>query len=272
MNQPSDTTEALTVPGDAVFAQAKENIESGRVLLLTVSGWLASGKDTVAPAVLDRLGYTNAVHLSYADALRTEVDGIIDDLREWFFAARSGSLTQRHRMRLAGRIADKYDIPVQQAFDYYCTQLLDQVRMNLRVHSRSRTRVVRRALQAHGTEVRRTQNEDYWVNRAMASAIRELAAGNSVFFTDGRFPNEMQAPRALGGTAVRLDITRETQMARLLARDGIGRPSDDVLFHTSEIALNDYAFDVRVDNNGTLEQALTQVLARLGDRAYKAVA
>ena len=241
--------------------RAAVNLTGGRAMILAVSGKLASGKDTIAPLVLDALGVQDYEQQSFANALKGELDQIIAITREWFDEQCRPSLTPRLRDELAARIGDRLDLPASQAREYFAGALADQAINNRWLHSRCRTKVVRRALQALGTEVRRAQDENYWVKRALAEAFKSLAIGRTVYFTDCRFPNEVAAPKGAGAFVVRLDVSSEVQRARLLARDGL-IADESALTHVSETALDDCTdFDVRVSNHGERAETVAAVVA-----------
>lgn len=107
---------------------------------------------------------------------------------------------------------------------------------------------VRRTLQRIGTEAgRKVLGESVWVNLAMRKAS---AAGENVVITDCRYPNEAEAIRAAGGIIVRVD-----------------RPGTDLTdAHPSEVAMDDWPFDARVINNGTI-QGLHDCADRILDHA-----
>jgi hypothetical protein len=136
-----------------------------------------------------------------------------------------------------------------------------QVRADETLTGYGRTTEIRTALQYWGTEVRRAQDELYWVKKAIAGATKASAAGKSVVFTDLRYPNEEEACRKAGFFTVRLDISSETQAQRLWDRDGI-TPDPATMAHPSENALDDHpGFTLRFDNNGSLADAVKAVAA-----------
>lgn len=85
-------------------------------------------------------------------------------------------------------------------------------------------------LQVLGTELMRRFDENYWVKKAVAKAERLIAEGKIPICTDARFPNEIDALKAAGFYAVRLNVSEDVQRAR-------GR---EPTYHASEIALDDY--------------------------------
>lgn len=248
---------------DADASAAAANMAAGSALLLVISGKLASGKDTVAPAVMDAVGAFNREHHYYSRALKDELDQIIALIRTWHDQQRPAAMTGRLRGVLAEHIGREMHMPARQALEFFAGSLTNQVLAVRTVHARSRTSVIRRALQVLGTDVRRAQDEDYWVKKTVQAAWSTLAAGTSVYFTDVRFPNEVRGPSAMGAFAVRLDVSEATQRERLASRDGLV-PDAAALTHVSETAMDDYdAFDLRVDNNGSLERAVELIVATL---------
>lgn len=98
----------------------------------------------------------------------------------------------------------------------------------------------RELLQRLGTEVGRRQfGENFWVDLTLKS----MKPDGSYVVTDSRFPNELDAAKAHGGVTVVID------------RPGFG-PAND---HISERAWNDYDFDVRITNDGTLSDLADDV-------------
>ena len=103
---------------------------------------------------------------------------------------------------------------------------------------------IRQLLQRLGTDAgRRILGENVWVEAALA-AHEPL---DRIVVTDCRFPNEADAIRARGGVVVRLD-----------------RPGcEPVNGHVSETALDGYAFDQVLVNDGTVTDLHLAVLGLL---------
>jgi hypothetical protein len=247
-----ELAEFLTLTPE-VITQAHQNVKNGTAAFLVVSGKLASGKDTVAPALLETVGYPLRTHLYYAQALKDEVNQIIDDIHAVFALT---PVNDESRAAFAERISELYNLPAFAA-DLYSTALVDEVMTVEGLTARSRTEVMRTVLQQHGTNVRRAQDEHYWVKISLRPAITALADGSSVFYTDARFPNEIDWAHACGAFSLRLDVSREVQLDRLSSRDGLAMPSLETLEHDSETALDDYAnFSCRLNNDGSLSETL----------------
>lgn len=236
--------------------QAFEKLSKGEVLLLGVSGRMASGKDTVGPRIVASLGYAeNAFHEFFAKALKEEINQVIVAIRE--NATKEEAIEQ---ISSTMKVLEQY---AREAVN----MLWDDVKSRVITSAYDRTTAVRAALQYWGTEFRRKQDDDYWVKRTMQAMVAHLASGRSVFVTDARFENEVDAIRRAGGFTVRLKVSRPVQIARLKGRDGID-PSEDALNHLSESALDEYEevekFSVIVDTDPLdAEQVLEQALVAI---------
>lgn len=96
-------------------------------------------------------------------------------------------------------------------------------------------------LQLLGTEAgRRIIHPDIWVNATMTN----FDAFANRIITDCRFPNEADAIKDRGGINIRVN--------RLSNKESVD-------LHESEIALDNYAFDYVVDNNGTIEELIEKI-------------
>jgi dephospho-CoA kinase len=217
---------------------------------LVVSGRLASGKDTVAEAAMSALGCSDAVRVSFATALRREVDEIIDALRSTP-AAHAAAVTAQ-----VSGVTVEAATPVAEL-------LVQALAQDPAIHSYVRTREIRLALQHWGTNVRRASDDEYWVKQAMLDVVKHLAEGHSVYVTDARFINEVTAARSLGFVAVRLEVDLPIRAARLYARDGLEiDPASEN--HPSEMELENYqGFDLWVDNSGPLDESVHQVVSHI---------
>jgi len=104
---------------------------------------------------------------------------------------------------------------------------------------------LRTLIQRTGTEAGRGKiHENVWVD----VTSRNAAAYDKVVFFDVRFRNEAEAVKSFGGEIWRID------------RPGI-EPANN---HASEMEMNDYPFDLRLQNDSTLEELMNQVEYFLG--------
>lgn len=262
------------ISDELTLARAKANLESGEVIFALFSGKMASGKDSVASATMKALGRENADHLSYAAALKDELNAIMGtirnskarrDARHLQGAVRPlvrRKLTRLHFAALVAQVCEMHDLKPFQA-QVIIRAVLPELRRDPSLNAYSRTPGIRRALQYLGTDVRRAVDTDYWAKKALCVAVEALAAGRDVYCTDARFPNEVSLAALVGARTVRLDIPAELQEQRLFARDGI-KPSEEALNHESETALDDYdSFDLRMDNTGAFEVTVEIVVQAL---------
>lgn len=110
-------------------------------------------------------------------------------------------------------------------------------------------REIRSLLQWWGTELRRSQDEDYWVNKAAETidgVWREFPNGALVVVTDVRFDNEAEMVRDLGGIVLEVIAPEETRRKRL---GGHLPPA-----HASEVI--DFDVDGKVKNGRTFSLPL----------------
>lgn len=264
---------------DVTAAAAAQVVAAGKLPLLSISGRLASGKDSVALAVYERLAADGVVnmeqveHLSFAKPLKQEMNRLLVIARAAPSAADAVievaaalSMPAPHVFALidfvsngaltapAWKVAHK--VAPKVAWRHTLARFAGQ-------DAYSRTPGMRRALQFLGTEVRRSADDLYWVKKAQAAAIEAVGAGKACFFTDCRFPNEVEGMQVIGIPVLRLVISPETQIARLAGRDGLA-PDPAALSHASEVALDDFdAFDWFVDNEQPFDEVVAEVVATI---------
>lgn len=262
------TTITNFLPGidPTVVAEAVANLRSGKATLIAMSGWQGSGKDTIAPALLEEWGFAGVTQMSFATALRSELNEIITVIRRAVPAGTSTLRDVTSRSEVAQAIATNCRMTVQEADRYFSGEFATEVLNDAAVTPATRSIAVRGALQALGTEVRRARDVNYWARPPLYAALPLLAQGKSVYFSDARFSNEADGIRLAGGMVLRLDVTPEVQAERIWARDRI-RIDPASRTHASEVALDDYvAFDARVSNDGTVEDTLAALLGQLPPR------
>lgn len=104
---------------------------------------------------------------------------------------------------------------------------------------------VRVLLQRLGTEVGREMfGDDFWVNHAIDS----IPDGAKAVIADVRYPNEADRIRQLGGKVIRVE------------RPFVYAANE----HPSETALNDYDFDLVINNDGSIEALHAKVDSIIG--------
>ena len=100
----------------------------------------------------------------------------------------------------------------------------------------------RKILQLLGTEAgREIIHPNIWVN----SLFADYTTDSNWVITDVRFPNEAQAIKDRGGIVIRIERP--------------GGESHCGGAHASETALDDYDFDIVINNDGTIEELIDKV-------------
>lgn len=187
--------------------------------VIGLSGKIGSGKSTLAGLILELL--PNTERLAFADPVKEEASAIYGFPLEWAYSAARKSWV--FELSKAGKALMGCE-----------------------------TSTVRRALQYHGTDLRRAQDPDYWI-KAVKDKIQRLAEAGTVgavIVDDVRFPGEADLIRNFpGGELYRLQPYP-------------GWTPGPFAGHISETALDDY--------NGfhlTLSPQLGQDALRLAARA-----
>lgn len=208
--------------------------------LYSISGAMASGKDTLAKALGDEIG--NVTYVAFAGALKDEIDQIFDYFR-------SGYNIKNLAQELG--VSEK---ELQGLYDMY-----NEFGPWIHVHSGLRNETMRRILQYWGTQIRRSQDPDYWIKKTL-KAIEELQShGSNVIVTDARFMNEIEAITNHGGKTICLDIPVAIRRKRLMSRDGF-EPSMETLTDTSESQFLAYENFDYVFKSGSVAEMLKEIL------------
>lgn len=185
------------------------------MMLIGLSGYAGSGKDLFVSLARE---ITWCTQLAFADALRREVEGA--------FGVSMETLLDR---QLKGR-------PSPALRPEFCTDLAFAEILRARGQEEYSPREI---MQLWGTEYRRAQKPNYWLERAAeAVEVREFIGYPVCFITDTRFPNEAGWIESRGGQVWRID------------RPGV----EPVNGHSSERALDDWKFALRIRNDGSIEQ------------------
>ncbi len=181
-------------------------------MVIGLTGHFHAGKDEVARRLVARYGFRRH---GFSDALKGEVR---DRLGRTLVAY---VLERAHLMRV--------DPPAD---------MEAEIRRLLYIQ---RTPVTRALLQEWGTELRRAEDEDYWV-KALWATVDSIEDVPKIVIADTRFPNEVDSVRSRGG---------------LLAR--VVRPGFSGNDHASEHYIDGLSVDHEFRNDGTLEELWARV-------------
>lgn len=221
------------------FAEMRSNYHS---VIVGLSGGICSGKDYMADTIKELIP-KKCVKLSYGDPLKDEIfDMCLRALRQ---VEEFGLENLCHSVFLSGVALNEGCSP-DQVKTLYSLMEDDIVRGEDSVSRslyRSKNENTRRALQFWGTEVRRAEDEDYWVKIVEKQLLHAVKQNLDVVVSDVRFPNEGDLVKKYGGVVVLLDAPDDLRLQRMRSRDDEKIP-DTVFSHVSETSMSDYAFDL----------------------------
>lgn len=222
--------------------------------IIGVSGKIGSGKNYLAQQIknlLEAQGYTTE-ESSFAAFLKAELDTIIDSAK-YSMANGQGYYSSISSL---SEVLDMAEPDVKQLMEIIEYDVKNVKELN--AHSRSGS--IRVALQILGTEIRRKQNENYWVD----AFHTHLPEADFVLVTDVRFPNEADSIKDRSGIVIRLEVPEEVINDRVQSRDGL-QYSEEVKQHPSEVSLDDYKrFDMFVGPDFDIEQVVKNILNKRG--------
>ena len=204
--------------------------------IISISGRIGSGKDTVADHLCSNYSFTR---ISFADTLKDAISAIFGWDRE-----------------LLSGVSKESRIWREQVDDWWAKRL-DLPNLTPRW-----------ILQYWGTEVcRKGFHNDIWV-ASLENRLRKIQ--QSVVITDCRFPNEIQAVKNNNGLALRIE--RGTIPDWYNAAADYNRGPDGNIgwalgestlrrlnIHPSEYASVGLKYDYVIDNNGTIQELHTRV-------------
>lgn len=211
---------------------AMNKIKDGSAILYAMSGKMGAGKDTIGDKIFDTLkqkGFNKIEKVSYSTPMRKEMQGIVD----FYWETKSLDNT-----------AEKFNAKSEE-IDKFLELLNGQ-------NVYERTPESRLAIQFWGTDVRRKQSQDYWVNKLVELTVNYLSNGVSVFVSDVRYEDEADSIIDLGGKVIRLETPENIRIERITARDNL-LPTHEQLNHRSEISLDDYSFEKIFDGCDDIE-------------------
>lgn len=192
--------------------------------LIGFSGKMGSGKTTAALHAVETFGGTK---IAFADALKEEVEA--------FLVSAAAPYERRH---IWGTVDDKAEECVIKIVDWVQTDYRPRRVFNPHitvVRGDSVSITYRQLMQLWGTEYRRAENPNYWLDKTREK-IKTL--DGLVLVDDVRYRNEADMIREMGGEVVRVE------------RPGL--PESD---HISETALDDYGgFSYHIGNDRTIEE------------------
>lgn len=198
-------------------------------MIITVSGWIGSGKDTVAGYLQTKYGFQTA---SFAASLKDAISNIFGWDRELL----EGRTVESRRWR-------------------ECVDVWWAERLNI-PHLTPRW-----ILQHWGTEVcRQGFHDDIWI-ASLENKLRKK--DTDVVISDARFPNELTVVKHLGGKSLRVvrGPNPDWYPLALQANSGdvLAQHQLEQQIHASEWSWIGHNFDHVLDNNSSLPELYRQI-------------
>lgn len=198
-------------------------------MIVTISGFIGSGKDTVSQYLQDRYSFQQ---VSFAGALKDAVAAVFGWDREMLEGRTSESRAWREQV------------------DSWWAKRLDMPHLTPRW-----------ILQYWGTEVcRQGFHDDIWI-ASLENRLR--SADDNIVISDARFPNELATVKRLGGISLRVVRGADPEWYNLALQANNGdrqsRHILDKLVHSSEWSWIGYNFDRVIDNNRSIGDLYYQV-------------
>lgn len=214
-------------------------------MILSITGFIGSGKDTFANYLVSEYGYTR---LSFASTLKDAVSSIFG----WDRTMLEG-LTKEAREE-------------REKIDTWWEHRLNMPGLTPRW-----------VLQYFGTEVcKKAFHEDIW-NASLERSISNIKNAHSkIIISDARYPNELNMIKRNGGKCIRIKRGIDPTWYNAAVKFNRMTPEDRELLsrvpellidanpislgiHTSEWAWVDYPFDKTLDNSDTLESLYPKI-------------
>ena len=200
-------------------------------MIISISGFIGSGKDTVADYLVANYGFKRE---SFARSLKDAVSVIFNWPRDMLEGLTPESRAWREQ-------PDTW--------------------WSLRLGMHITPRMV---LQQWGTEVIRAGfHDDMWV-ASLENRLRNST--DNIVITDCRFPNEIEALRNAGAKIIRVKRGAEPEWYDLALENKEFMPAAWPEVHASEYSWVDTSFDTVIDNNSTLEELYAQVRGLVQDQ------
>jgi hypothetical protein len=215
-------------------------------MFISFRGEIGSGKTTAASHLCLKHDF---YRVSFADPLK---DQVFDFLWESSTGSSQDLIWTRFRVQTGER--GMFPSPF---YDFLGTELVEIDHNQKLQWVNERKAKLRPLLQWWGTEYRRAENENYWVDKAEAYMRKLLTEGKSICMDDARFDNEFELIAALGGKQIFIDCPMAEQ--RAIERSGGGAVG--IKGHASEALLdpNDPRNDGIVMNDTSFDEFLHKI-------------
>lgn len=217
--------------------------------VIALSGKMGSGKDTIAniiDEILREYG-KKTQKIAFADELKNEVDSIINSIQN--------------------KNTNEFLISLSPEDLSYIKSLVNNLEKGYSFKTHKKNEYSRKLLQFWGTDIRRKQNNNYWIEK-LNDKIKEASSNNMIsIVTDVRFPNEAKSIK--NGVLFYINVSDEVRLKRLIKRDNV-LPNSDCFKHKSEPEIKDFEdIDLIINNNETInENFKTTLTVLLKERSF----
>lgn len=223
---------------------------------IAISGKMGFGKDYYAYHIKKTNPKLKFQDVSFAYALKSEVHDFIMDYRDFVYEYVEAHKPKDYK-EIKRRLSSRYNIEYNHV-DYIISiyeVMTDREKAYFDPHT-LRTNKMREILQYYGTNIRRAQYPNYWVDKTYDVICKVNQEGKIAIVTDARFENEIDMlNNKLNSLTIKLNLDLKSQQLRLKDRDGI-KYSVVELQHVSETSLDGYYdFDLILSSYSELRDA-----------------
>lgn len=193
--------------------------------LIAITGKAGSGKDYLYDRIVETFPQYEFENLKFTDILKGDIE---DTLTTDLFA--------------------RVNVPDGEGNCYY--PLPTPLRLPI-LYDKPYSPEIRALLQWWGTDLRRSQDEDYWVNLMRQCIDNTRETGKIPVITDLRFVNEANIVIGYGGYIVRMWASETVRAERL------GMTTDELTklsFHSSEIEQAEIPQDLWIGNSSEFKR------------------
>lgn len=243
------------------------------VNVIVLSGKMHSGKDTFADKLkleLEDRGDT-VYKIAYADSTKSDMVKIIKLILQG---------KQVEEVMRVMNVNSVYGYQMTKIFNYINQDLRENLDLRSEFCSLSNEELqpklkkfkhYRSIMQEYGTEVRRSSDNKYWINRVL-DKIRQIDGDSnaSIIISDGRFKNEIQLRDDLDTSkyrvlTVRLKAPKEVIEERIKNDpNDLEETSKETFSHSSETELDvfkDFDFFVDTTDKNVIESTMKQLIS-----------
>lgn len=205
--------------------------------IVAIYGKQGSGKDYLADRIKTEFNKTRTVYvqLSFAGPLRDELNTIVKAYIKEPDLNKLSAQFDTPRYTLDALFHDILKDEDLSQFDAYV-----------------KTPTTRTALQFWGTDIRRNQDDHYWLTKLKEDIDKQINDDKRILITDCRFDNEFELLHNLGAKFIYRNVPKETRIKRLEERDGF-KPSKEQLNHASEKDITNKYPDRTIVLSGTTD-------------------